>query len=73
MPGQALAYKMGELKIKALREKAKARLGTRFDQRRFHNAVLDDGPLPLDMLEQRIDVWIAREHAGHAKGAGTAP
>ena len=73
VPGQALAYKMGELKIKALREKAKGRLGTRFDQRRFHNAVLDDGPLPLDMLEQRIDVWIAREHAGRAKGAGIAP
>ena len=61
IPGQALAYKMGELKIKALRDKAKERLGDKFDQRRFHNAVLDDGPLPLDVLEQRIDLWIQRE------------
>lgn len=72
VPGQALAYKMGELKIKALREKAKAQLGSRFDQRRFHNAVLDDGPLPLDMLEQRINVWIGREKAGKVKRAGAA-
>jgi uncharacterized protein (DUF885 family) len=73
VPGQALAYKMGELKIKALRERAKAQLGSGFDQRRFHNAVLDDGPLPLDMLEQRINVWIGREQAGKAKRAGAAP
>ena len=73
VPGQALAYKMGELKIKALREKAKARLGSSFDQRRFHNAVLDDGPLPLDMLEQRIDVWIGREKTGKVRSAGAAP
>jgi len=70
VPGQALAYKMGELKIKALREKAKNRLGISFDQRRFHNAVLDDGPLPMDLLEQRIDVWIGREKAGKVKRAG---
>jgi len=60
-PGQALAYKMGELKLKELRAKATKELGTRFDVRKFHNAVLDDGALPLDVLEQRIAAWIAEE------------
>jgi uncharacterized protein (DUF885 family) len=57
-PGQALAYKIGELKIKELRAKPSKALGTKFDIRKFHNAVLDDGALPLDLLEQRIDQWI---------------
>jgi uncharacterized protein (DUF885 family) len=59
-PGQALSYKIGELKIKALRVKARAQLGERFDLRRFHNALIDDGALSLSVLEQRIDEWIAR-------------
>jgi uncharacterized protein (DUF885 family) len=58
-PGRALAYKLGELKIKELRARAKSELGDRFDLRRFHNALLDDGPLPLDVLEQRINLWIS--------------
>ncbi|HEY5801423.1 MAG TPA: DUF885 domain-containing protein [Burkholderiaceae bacterium] len=62
-PGQALGYKLGELRIKALRDKAKAALGDKFDIRRFHNAVLDNGSLPLDVLEQQIDVWIAAQKA----------
>ena len=66
-PGQALGYKVGELKIKALRAKAKAALGEGFDVRRFHNALLDDGPLPLTVLEARIDEWIARERVRTAK------
>ncbi len=57
-PGQALGYKIGELKIKALRTKASKVLGARFDLRKFHNALIDDRALPLDLLERRIDQWI---------------
>jgi uncharacterized protein (DUF885 family) len=60
-PGQALGYKLGELKIKELRARAKQELGDKFDVRKFHNAVLDDGPLPLDVLDQRINDWIAAQ------------
>jgi uncharacterized protein (DUF885 family) len=60
-PGQATAYKIGELKIKALRAKARAELGDKFDLRRFHNAVIDNGAVPLDVLEQQITDWIAAE------------
>ena len=59
IPGQALAYKVGQLTILRLKAKAKAALGTRFDPRAFHAAVLDTGALPMPVLEAKIDGWIA--------------
>jgi uncharacterized protein (DUF885 family) len=59
-PGQALGYMVGALKFKELRDKAKAKLGDRFDLRRFHNVLLDNGALPLDVLEKVVDDWIAQ-------------
>ena len=58
-PGQALAYKIGELKLQELRQRAEKAFGDRFDPRDFHRAVLEDGSLPLDVLEAKIDRWIA--------------
>ena len=63
-PGQALAYKLGELEIKRLRRKAEGALGSRFDVRGFHEAVLRNGALPLDLLESQIDVYVAASKVG---------
>jgi uncharacterized protein (DUF885 family) len=60
-PGQATAYYTGFIRILALREEAKAALGPRFDQRRFHEALLSHGALPLDVLKAAVDTWVASE------------
>jgi len=62
-PAQALSYKLGQLKISELRQRAQKELGANFDIRRFHDEILDGGTLPLDMLEARTDNWIAQQKA----------
>jgi uncharacterized protein (DUF885 family) len=63
-PGQALAYKLGQMEILELREQAKKDLGPKYDIRSFHDEVLDAGPLPLDVLHARVTKWIADQKAG---------
>lgn len=59
IPGQALSYKVGQLKILALRERAEKALGDKFDLKAFHDQILTSGSLPMAVMEQKIDRWIA--------------
>jgi uncharacterized protein (DUF885 family) len=70
-PGQACAYKVGQLEILQLRQRAEDRLGPKFDIKRFHDVVLTNGALPLTLLERAVDQWIDSELQGeHARGKG---
>ena len=60
-PGQALAYKMGQLAIRKLREKAKTELGAKFDIKAFHDEILNGGSMPLDLLQERVERWIKEQ------------
>lgn len=62
-PGQATAYKIGEIRLRAIRARAEQALGERFNVRRFHDALLVDGPLPMALLDERMNRWIAEEMA----------
>ncbi len=62
-PGQALAYKIGQLKIRELRKEAESKLGAKFDERKFHDAVLEDGAVPLNLLEAHMKLWLDSQAA----------
>jgi uncharacterized protein (DUF885 family) len=70
-PGQALGYKVGQLAILALRERATQELGSAFDLREFHDVVLGAGSVPLDVLEARVRAWIAAIQANPGTGHGS--
>jgi uncharacterized protein (DUF885 family) len=70
-PGQALSYKMGQLKIRELRTKATQELGPKFDVREFHDVVIGQGAVPLDALEEIVDAWIAEKQKSASPSKAT--
>jgi uncharacterized protein (DUF885 family) len=68
-PGQALAYKMGQLTILKLRTEAKAQLGNQFDIKAFHDEILNGGAMPLDLLQERVERWIKTQLPQNASAA----
>ena len=66
-PGQALAYKLGQLEILKLREEARQKLGDKFDLRSFHDEIVGNGPLPLEVLRQQMESWIAAQQMRSGK------
>jgi len=68
-PGQALAYKMGQLTIRKLREEAKTQLGPKFDIKKFHDEILNGGAMPLDLLQERVERWIKDQSAATASSS----
>ncbi len=70
-PGQALGYKLGQLEILKLREKAKTELGVKYDIRAFHDEILNGGALPLDVLDQRVTAWIDAQKTGATTATGS--
>jgi uncharacterized protein (DUF885 family) len=67
-PGQALAYKLGELTIRRLRAEAEQSLGSHFDLRAFHDIVLRSGPVPLEVLQTNVRAWIAQQYSALHSG-----
>jgi uncharacterized protein (DUF885 family) len=65
-PGQSCSYKLGQLKIRELRERAKQQLGTKFDLKTFHDEILSGGALPLDILDARVNRWIKAQFTAQA-------
>lgn len=68
-PGQALGYKLGQLEIRRLREQAQTQLGSHYDVRAFHDEILNGGALPLDVMEERLNGWIAAQRNGGTKAS----
>lgn len=71
-PGQALAYKMGQLMIRKLREEAKTQLGSKFDIKAFHDEILNGGAMPLDLLQERVERWIKKQGSTAANSQPTS-